>query len=177
MASADRASETIKALILRPLSQPLGDDAIVVRLPADLDIDALIRYGDDPEVEETIWVPIPTPCSRAQAAKRLDEFKRGWQNESHDGPGLVIAEADTNEMIGVIFLSVHELDSVELSYGVAAAHRNHGVASTAGRSSPSGASRNSARPGSSCESASTTSPPSALPSRPDSRMKESCTAT
>jgi ribosomal-protein-alanine N-acetyltransferase len=95
------------------------------------DVDALVRYGDDPDVRETIWVPIPTPCCRADAEARVDEFSRGWEEETDVGRALVVAEAGTDEMIGIVFLRVRENDSVELSYGVAAAQRNAGVATAA----------------------------------------------
>jgi RimJ/RimL family protein N-acetyltransferase len=118
-------------LILQPPTRPLRDTAIVVRLPCDCDVEALVRYGDDPDTKETIWVPIPTPCSRARAVERIDEFNRGWQTENLSRPALVVADTGTDEMIGIVLLRVRERDSVELSYGVAAAHRNRGVATAA----------------------------------------------
>jgi RimJ/RimL family protein N-acetyltransferase len=118
-------------MMLVPPTRPLSDGTIVVRLPGEQDVDVLVRYGDDPDVAETMWVPIPTPCSRAQAAARLDDFKRGWQEESRFGPALIVADAGTDEMIGVLLLRLRERDSVELTYGVAASHRNCGVATAA----------------------------------------------
>jgi RimJ/RimL family protein N-acetyltransferase len=118
-------------VILLPPTRSLSDGAIVVRLPGNHDVDALVRYGDDPDVAETIWLPIPTPCSRAQALERLGDFKRGWQEESRFGPALIIAEAETDGMIGVLLLRLREHDSVELTYGVASSYRNRGVATAA----------------------------------------------
>ena len=116
---------------LRLPSSPLHDETIVVRLPKARDADALVRFGDDEDVRETIWVPIPTPCSRADAEARVDRFKRGWQEENDFGPALIVADAGTDEMIGIVFLRVRERDSVELSYRIAAARRNAGVATAA----------------------------------------------
>ena len=45
---------------IRPPTHPLTDRTISVRLPVADDVDALVRYGDDPDVKETIWIPIPT---------------------------------------------------------------------------------------------------------------------
>jgi len=118
-------------VILRPPAQPLSDAGIVVRLPRDRDLDALVRYGDDADVRETIWVPIPTPCSQAQAAERLAEFGEGWQQENRFGPALIVADAHTGAMTGIVFLRPRKRESVELSYGVAAAHRNRGIATAA----------------------------------------------
>jgi RimJ/RimL family protein N-acetyltransferase len=103
-----------------------------VRLPGDQDVDALVRYADDADVAETVWVPIPTPCGRAQAVERLDDFKRGWDEECRFGPALIVADADADAMIGIVFFRLRESDSVELSYGVAPAHRNRDVGCVAG---------------------------------------------
>jgi RimJ/RimL family protein N-acetyltransferase len=118
-------------VILRAPTEPLSDGKIVLRLPQDGDVEALVRYGDDPDLAETIWVPIPTPCPRDVAAARLAEFRNGWEQENRFGPALIIATADTDEMVGVIFLRLREHDSVELTYGVAPACRNCGIATTA----------------------------------------------
>ena len=118
-------------MIVRAPIEPLGDGKVVVRLPHDRDVEALVRYGDDPDVAETIWIPIPTPCPRDVAAARLAEFRNGWEQEKRLGPALIIADADTDEMIGVIFLRLREHDSIELTYGVAPAFRNRGVATAA----------------------------------------------
>jgi RimJ/RimL family protein N-acetyltransferase len=116
---------------IRPPTHPLTDRTISVRLPAADDADALVRYGDDPDVKETIWIPIPTPCDRAQAVERLSEFERSWQDDGRFGPTLMIAEQEGDRMIGVVFLRAREHDSIELSYGVAAEHRNRGIATAA----------------------------------------------
>src|SRR5215471_12866757 len=79
------------AVILRAPSEPLSDGTVVVRLPHARDVEALVRYGDDPDVAETIWVPIPTPCRRDVAAARLAEFTNGWEEDKHCGPALIIA--------------------------------------------------------------------------------------
>src|SRR5262245_39163856 len=118
-------------VILSAPSEPLSDGTVVVRLPDGRDVEALVRYGDDPDVGETIWVPIPTRCPREVAAARLAEFMNGWEQEKRFGPALIIADADTDEMIGVIFLRLREHDSIELTYGVAPAYRNRGVATAA----------------------------------------------
>jgi RimJ/RimL family protein N-acetyltransferase len=118
-------------VIVRAPTEPLSDGKVVLRLPHDRDVEALVRYGDDSDVAETIWIPIPTPCPRDVAARRLADFRDGWEQERRFGPALIIASADTNEMIGVIFLRVREHASVELTYGVAPAFRNRGIATAA----------------------------------------------
>lgn len=116
---------------VRPPTQPLADGTISVRLPVATDVDALVRYGDDPDVKETIWIPIPTPCNRAQAVELLAEFERSWRSDGRFGPTLMVAEPERDGMIGVVFLREREHDSIELSYGVASEHRNRGIATAA----------------------------------------------
>jgi len=116
---------------LRLPRSELRDETIVVRLPTPADVDALVRFGDDQDVRETIWVPIPTPCCRVDAESRVDEFRRGWEEETEFGRALIVAGAATDEMIGIVFLRLREYDSAELSYGVAPARRNKGVATAA----------------------------------------------
>ena len=91
----------------------------------------LVGFGDDPDVKETVWIPILSPCGREQAVELLDDFNRAWRREDRFGPALMIADGETDEMIGVIFLREREHGAVELSYGVAANRRNCGVATAA----------------------------------------------
>ena len=71
--------------MLRRPARRLSDGAVVVRLPRDGDVDALVTYGDDPDVAETVWVPIPTPCNRAVAAERIDDFDRAGTRTAGSG--------------------------------------------------------------------------------------------
>jgi RimJ/RimL family protein N-acetyltransferase len=121
----------VVAVIVRAPTGPLSDGKVVLRLPHDRDVEALVRYGDDPDVAETIWVPIPAPCPRDVAARRLADFRDGWEQERRFGPALIIADADTDGMIGVMFLRLREHDSIELTYGVAPGFRNRGIAAAA----------------------------------------------
>jgi hypothetical protein len=83
-------------VIPRPPVQPLGDGAIVVRRSCDRDVEALVRCGDDPDVAETVWLPISTPCTPEAAVERLAEFERGWEQENRYGPASMVAEARTD---------------------------------------------------------------------------------
>jgi RimJ/RimL family protein N-acetyltransferase len=118
-------------VILLQLDERLSDGAVVVRLPLDRDVEALVRFGDDPDVAETVWVPIPSPCGQEVAAALVAAFRDGWEREGRFGPTLIVAAAETDEMIGIVFLRLREGESVELSYGVAPGYRNRGVATRA----------------------------------------------
>ena len=67
---------------MRAPSEPLSDGKVAVRLPHNRDVEALVRYGDDPDVAETIWVPILIHCSRDVAAARLAESRNSWEQEN-----------------------------------------------------------------------------------------------
>jgi hypothetical protein len=47
--------------LIRPPERPLIGAKANVRPPELHDVDALVSYGDEPDVAETIWIPIPTP--------------------------------------------------------------------------------------------------------------------
>lgn len=116
-----------------PPKDPLRDGDLVVRLPEDDDVDSLVAFGNDQDVAETIWVPIPHPCPRPVAEQRLNEFRRGWEAPSHFGPTFIVADAATNQMIGVVFLSKRDEKTVGLPYGVAPEWRGRGIGTRAMR--------------------------------------------
>jgi RimJ/RimL family protein N-acetyltransferase len=103
----------------------------MLRLPDDDDVDALVRFGDDPDTAETLWVPVPSPCSRSDAAERLCEFTAGWNGRSTFGPTMVVADADSDEFVGVVFLRARNNAAVEIAYGTTLQHRGRGIATRA----------------------------------------------
>ena len=112
-------------------TEPLGFDGFTLRLPCDDDADALIGFGDDPDTAETLWVPIPTPCSRGQAEARIRAFLQGWRGRSILGATLVIAPAVGGERVGVLFLRARDGAAVEIAYGIAPERRGLGLATSA----------------------------------------------
>ena len=118
-------------LTIMPPIQPVSLDGFVLRLPAEDDIDALVRFGDDPDTAETLWVPIPSPCSRAEAQERLRGFVDSWSGRSAFGPTLVVAEAASGEFVGIVFLRPREDMTIEIAYGTAPRHRCRGIATRA----------------------------------------------
>jgi RimJ/RimL family protein N-acetyltransferase len=103
----------------------------VLRLPRRDDVEALVGFGDDPDVGATLWVPIPSPCSRSDAEGRLSEFIDGWLGRSGFGPTFVVASAIGDEFVGVVFLRAREDEVVEVAYGTAPRHRHRGIATAA----------------------------------------------
>jgi len=114
-----------------PPTRPLSLDGFILRLPEETDIGALVRFGDDPDTAETLWVPIPSPCSPAAARERLRGFVDGWSGRSTFGPTLVVAEAASGEFVGIVFLRPREDRTIEIAYGTAPKHRCRGIATRA----------------------------------------------
>jgi RimJ/RimL family protein N-acetyltransferase len=108
---------------------PLTDSVVLLRRPEDGDIEAVHRCGQDPDVEETAWLPVPFPCPREVAAGTVREFQRGWQGRY--GLTLIIATPTAYEMRGVLHLSRHGDDAGEIAYGVAPRFRRLGLATRA----------------------------------------------
>lgn len=112
---------------------PLSDGDVVLRLPNDSDIDAIAAYGQDPEIEESGWLPIPVPCPRDIAARTVQEFLRGWHGTGRFGCTFVIATAVTPDLLGVVHLFTKGSTTGEIAYGVAPRHRRQGFATRAVR--------------------------------------------
>jgi RimJ/RimL family protein N-acetyltransferase len=121
-------------ITIAPPNEPLALDGFVIRLPNEGDVDALVRFGDDTDTAETLWVPIPSPCSRAEAEGRLREFIEGWSGRSRFGPTFVVADAVSDEFVGIVFLRARDDATVEIAYGTAPQHRGRGIATRALRS-------------------------------------------
>src|SRR5437879_4535253 len=67
---------------------PLTEGTVLLRLPDERDSAAVYAYGQDPDIEETAWLPIPVPCPPEDAAGIVQEFQQGWH--SRFGLTLVI---------------------------------------------------------------------------------------
>ncbi len=92
---------------------------------------ALASFGDDPDTAETLWIPVPSPCSRPEAEERLAEFIDGWSGRSTFGPTFVVSDPASGELVGVVFLSARDDATIEVVYGTAPQHRGRGIATRA----------------------------------------------
>lgn len=110
---------------------PLTDGEVLLRLADPSDIAAIVAYGQDPDVEETGWLPIHVPCSHEVAARVVEEFQRGWQGRF--GVTLIITVPPATDMRGVVHLFLPTAGVGEIAYGVAPQHRRRGLATRATR--------------------------------------------
>jgi RimJ/RimL family protein N-acetyltransferase len=108
---------------------PLTDGTVLLRLPEERDSAAVYAFGQDPDIEETTWLPIPYRCSRDVAIRTAREFQQGWHGRH--GLTLVIAMPPTTDMCGVLHLSSHAAGVGEIGYGIAPQYRRQGLATSA----------------------------------------------
>ena len=108
---------------------PLTDGTVLLRLPEESDGAAVCSYGENPDIEETGWLPVPVPCSHDVAAQTIQEFQRGW----HGPYGLtwVITTPPATDLRGVVHLSVQTSGVGEIAYGIAPQYRCRGLATRA----------------------------------------------
>ncbi len=110
---------------------PLTDGTVLLRLPDEHDGAAVRTYGQDPDIGETTWLPVPVPCPEEVAARLVQEFQEGWQGRF--GLTLVITLPPATDLVGVLHLSVHGAGVGEIGYGVAPQYRRRGLATRAVR--------------------------------------------
>jgi RimJ/RimL family protein N-acetyltransferase len=108
---------------------PLTDGTILLRLPDENDIATIFAYGQDPDIEETAWLPIPVPCPQEVAIRTVREFQQGWHGRY--GFTLIITMPPDVDLRGVLHLSVHTAGIGEIAYGVAPPYRRQGLATRA----------------------------------------------
>jgi RimJ/RimL family protein N-acetyltransferase len=110
---------------------PLTDGTVLLRFANEGDSAAVYSYGQDPDIEETAWLPIPFPCPRDVADRTVRDFQLGW--DGRHGLTLVITMSPDDDLRGVLHLSVHPADIGEISYGIAPPYRGRGLAGRAVR--------------------------------------------
>src|SRR5205814_7367359 len=109
----------------------LGDDEIVLRLPAPGDVDAITEACQDPEIPR--WTRVPSPYTRAHATDFVERSARTWAQGSD--AAFVIIGAESGRLLGAI--GVHrfggEDDGPEVGYWLGRAARGHGGGTPAPR--------------------------------------------
>jgi RimJ/RimL family protein N-acetyltransferase len=109
----------------------LTDGMVLLRLPEERDIAAVCSYGQDSDIGESAWLPIPFPCPEEIAVRVVQEFQQGWQGRF--GLTLVITVPPDTDLRGVLHLTIHTAGVGEISYGIAPEYRRQGLATRAVR--------------------------------------------
>jgi RimJ/RimL family protein N-acetyltransferase len=107
------------------------DGSIRIRLRADSDEAAMIAALQDPEIPR--WTRVPAPYDESTAAEWAVESRR--QQESGEGLHLIIADAETDRLMGSI--GIHDIDRLEgrcnIGYYLAREARGRGLMTRAVR--------------------------------------------
>jgi RimJ/RimL family protein N-acetyltransferase len=118
----------------RPLEFPvegIADGPIRIRLRADADDAAIVAACQDPEIPR--WTRVPEPYDERAAAEWAVESQR--QREAGEGLHLIVADAETDELLGSIGIQeVRRAESrCDLGYWLARPARGRGVMTRAVR--------------------------------------------
>lgn len=108
---------------IEPLSQPLADGVVVVRLRSESDAEAIAAASYDPETRR--WLD-DTPMDENTRRTNMARVKEAWQ--TGQATPLVIANAVTDEPVGVINLQFRDDDVATIAYNVFPSHRGQGIA-------------------------------------------------
>jgi RimJ/RimL family protein N-acetyltransferase len=113
---------------ITPPAAPLGDGVVVVRLRRAGDLDAIAAASHDPETRR--WLE-DTPMDAEARRTSMTRVAAAWR--SGEAAPLVIADAGTDEPVGIINLQFRNDAPATVAYSVFPAHRGRGIASRAVR--------------------------------------------
>lgn len=118
----------VRSIPIRPLSVPLSDGVIVVRLRRVPDLGAIAAASYDPETRR--WLD-DTPMDEGACSTSMARVEEAWR--SGQAAPLVIADAGTDEPAGIINLQFRDDDVATIAYSVFPARRGRGIAPRAVR--------------------------------------------
>ena len=106
-----------------PPAVPLTDGAIVVRPRREEDLDAMAAASHDPETVR--WLDDPPMDAEARRTS-IARSQEAWR--SGRAAPLTVADASTDEAVGVINLQFRDDGTVSVAYHVFPGHRGRGIA-------------------------------------------------
>ena len=113
------------------LRLPLRTPRLILRVPRPADVKGLSRAGDDPRVARYTFVPSPFTANRARAY--IGRLRR--RAKAGEGLTLLVQEARSGEVLGIVGLSVNPTDpSAVLYYWISPRSWGKGLGSEAVRS-------------------------------------------
>jgi RimJ/RimL family protein N-acetyltransferase len=114
-----------------PPAPPLTDGVVTLRPATERDLAAIEAYATDPDLDETMWLPLPSGADEGQARTLLAEYAESWSGKGHYAPALVIADSVTDRMVGIIHLSLGAAGAGAITIGLAPARRRRGLGARA----------------------------------------------
>jgi RimJ/RimL family protein N-acetyltransferase len=113
---------------LGPPDPPLELADIALRPPKGGDLAYLREASLHPEIEQTLWLPLPYQASEELLQHRLREYLAGWEGKGAFGATLFAFARETGELVAVLGVRARGDNGAELIYGVAPGWRNRGLA-------------------------------------------------
>jgi RimJ/RimL family protein N-acetyltransferase len=113
---------------LEPPGAPLTDGVVALRRRRAGDLDAIVAASHDPETVR--WLDDP-PMDEAARRTSMDRVARAWQ--TGQGAALVVADAETDEPVGMVNLQFRNDEVATVAYGVFPGNRGRGIAPRAVR--------------------------------------------
>ncbi|MFE0135302.1 GNAT family N-acetyltransferase [Streptomyces sp. NPDC059037] len=108
---------------IEPLSEPLADGVVAVRFRRESDVSAIGAASCDPETRR--WLD-DTPVDEAARSTSVSRAEEAWR--TGQATPLVIADATTDEPVGIINLQFRDDDVATIAYSVFPASRGQGIA-------------------------------------------------
>jgi RimJ/RimL family protein N-acetyltransferase len=113
---------------IKPLVAPLADGVVAVRLRRASDLDDIAAASYDPETRR--WLDDP-PMDAEVRRTSMVRGEEAWRNGQ--AAPLTIADAVTDEPVGIINLQFRDNDVATIAYSVFPASRGQGIAPRAVR--------------------------------------------
>lgn len=113
---------------IEPLLEPLADGAVAVRLRRASDLPAIAAASHDPETRR--WLD-DEPMDEAALGSSMSKVEEAWR--TGQAAPLLIADATTDEPVGIINLQFRDDEVATVAYSVFPAHRGRGIAPRAVR--------------------------------------------
>jgi RimJ/RimL family protein N-acetyltransferase len=108
----------------------LDGDGLLLRLPAEGDVDAITRAGQDVQTQR--WVPVPVPYERSHAVEFVASRPQQWSAEDGEMTFAVTDAADGG-LLGMVGLHAQDATMREIGYWTAPWARSRGVMTRAVR--------------------------------------------
>lgn len=108
----------------------LSDDRLLLRLPAEHDVEAITGACQDPELQR--WVPVPVPYERSHAVDFVTSRPERWAAEDGEMTFAVTDRAD-GSLLGMVGLHAHDTTMREIGFWTAPQARGRGVMTAAAR--------------------------------------------
>ena len=108
----------------------LSDDRLLLRLPAEQDVEAVTRACQDAELQR--WIPVPVPYERAHAVEFVTSRPERWA--AADGEmTFAVTGRDDGMLLGMVGLHARDATMREIGFWTAPWARGRGVMTDAAR--------------------------------------------